>query len=151
LVKITRADIYSEPLAWPLKEQLRFVRGLADGEDGPKPYYHKALQSSARYANNRNVTISNTDLSLLATAKAILSKVLIKSAIYLDQREGQNPKWKAAYVLVISLGESLERFQRYVGFTNPRKAAILAKIVRSYKRYLKTVKSQAATDPLSRP
>jgi hypothetical protein len=97
------------------------------------------------------VTLSNTDLVLLATVKIILSKVLIKPAIYLDHREGQGRTRKDAYVFVISMGEGLERFQRYVGFTDPRKAAILDMIVESYRRYLKTVKSQAQTDPLSRP
>lgn len=151
MVKVVRADVYAEPLSWPLRQQLRFVRGIADGEGGPKLYYHKARDSSVRYANNRHVAISNTDLPLLATVKVIISKVLIKSAIYLDRHAGQRRARKDAYVLVISLGESLERFQKYVGFTNPRKAAILARIVASYNRYLKTVKSPEETEPLSRP
>jgi intein-encoded DNA endonuclease-like protein len=151
LVKITRADVYPEPLSWPLREQLRFVRGFADGEGGPKLYYHRAMNSTVRYANNRHVALSNTDLPLLATVKEILSKVLIKSAIYLDRHEGKKRARKDAYVLVISSGESLERFQKHVGITNPGKAAILVKIVGSYKWYLKTVKSPEETEPLSRP
>ena len=151
MVKITQSATHPEPLSWPLHEQLRFVRGIADGEGGPKLYYHKGKDGSPKYANSRLVAISNTDLPLLATVKEVLSNVLIKSAIYLDGRAGQRRARKDAYVLVISLGESLERFQNQIGFTNPRKAAILSQIVRSYKRYLKTVKSTAETEPLSRP
>lgn len=150
MVKITRSETYPELLSWPLEQQLRFVRCIADGEGGPKLYFHQAKNSEIRYANNRHVAISNTDLPLLATVKTILSRVL-KSAIYLDGRAGQRRARKDAYVLVISLGESLERFQRLVGSTNPGKAAILTRIVASYKRYLKTVKSTAETEPISRP
>ena len=141
MVKITEAETYPEPLSWKLGEQLRFARGFADGEGGPRLYYHKAAHSSVRYANNRHVVLSNTDLPLLATIRAILSKAAIESTIYLDHRAGEKRATRDSYVLVITRGESLENFQKYVGFTNPKKAAILAKIVGSYKRYLKTVKS----------
>ena len=141
MAKVVTAETYTEPLSWALGEQLKFVRGFADGEGGPRLYYHKAANSSVRYANNRHVVISNKDLPLLATVRVILSKVSVESTIYLDHREGEQKATKDSYVLFITRGESIENFQRNVGFTNPGKAAILAKIVGSYKRYLKTVKS----------
>jgi intein/homing endonuclease len=139
--KVSVAETYSEPLTWSLPEQLKFVRGFSDGEGGPRLYYHKAPHSSKRFANNRHVVLSNTDLSLLATVRTILSKVSIESTIYLERHAGEGRSKKDSYVLVITRGESIENFQRFIGFTNPGKAAILAKIVASYTRYLKTVKS----------
>jgi len=48
---------------------------------------------------------------------------------------------KDAFVLAITSGESLKRFSELVGFTNPDKAEKLRRIVASYKRFIKTVKS----------
>ena len=151
MVKISDAGTYPEPLSWPLLEQCRFARGFADGEGGPRLYYHKARHSSARYANIRMVVLSNTDLPLLATIRAILLKVEVRSHIYLDHRPSENGNRKDAYVLVVSDGRSLKNYQKYIGFTNPRKAEILARIVASYKRFLKTVKSAEGMASFSRP
>ena len=74
---------------------------------------------------------------MLATVKAILSKVSAESAIYLDYFAGEKRATKDSYVLVITSGQSIENFQKFIGFTNPKKAETLRKIVASYKRYLK--------------
>jgi intein-encoded DNA endonuclease-like protein len=151
LAKVKDSEPYTEPLSWPPSEQLRFVRGFADGEGGPRLYFHKTRNLSTSYANIRMVVISNTDLPLLMTIKRILSNVGIESTIYLDHRAGEKKAKKDSYVLVILRGESLAAFQRLIGFTNPAKAAKLLEIVRSYKRYAKTVKSCATDHNDSRP
>lgn len=50
-----------------------------------------------------------------------------------ERREQQ----ETPYVLVMTRGQSIENLQSHVGFTNPAKGATLARIVASYKRYLK--------------
>ena len=94
-------------------------------------------ESSVKYANTRHVKISNTDLPLLVCVQTILSRVSIDSTIYLDHPAGTRNSKKDAYILVISDGRSLLNYLKLVGFTNPVKAAKLAKIVASYKRFQK--------------
>jgi intein-encoded DNA endonuclease-like protein len=131
---------YPEPLGWPRDQQRRYVRGLADGESGPRFYMHKG-KTGKLYPNNRHVVISNTDLGLLRTASEILVRVGILSTIYLERKAGMGKSKKDAYALVITSGESLKRFSELVGFTNPDKAEKLRRVVASYKRFIKTVKS----------
>ncbi len=92
------------------------------------------------------VVFSNTDLRMLNTVRRILLSVGIQSTIYLDQKAGQKKATKDSFVLSIMRGESLTRFQELVGFTAPSKSKTLKRIVQSYKRFTKTVKSPLA-DP----
>ena len=86
------------------------------------------------------VSFSNTDLRLLSTVKAILLQAGIESVIYLDLKAGEKKSKKDSYLLDIIRGESLTRFEKLVGFTNPSKSAKLRSIVQSYRRFTKTVK-----------
>ena len=65
----------------------------------------------------------------------------IESRIHVDQCAGQGKAKRDSYVLVIMRGQSLLRFSQKIGFTNPRKAGTLNRIAKSYKRFIKTVKS----------
>ncbi len=143
---VTSASVYEEILSWPTIQQLRYVRGFADGEAGPRFYFHKAVNSTRMYPNIRMVVFSNTDLRMLNTVRRILLSVGIQSTIYLDQKAGQKKATKDSFVLSIMRGESLTRFQELVGFTAPSKSKTLKRIVQSYKRFTKTVKSPLA-DP----
>jgi LAGLIDADG DNA endonuclease family protein len=149
MTKVESRVTYPEPLTWPVAEQLRYVRGFADGEGGPRLYYHKARHSTTKYPNIRMVVISNTDLPLLNTVRVILHKANIESTIYLDHRERKGEVRRDSCVLVILRGQSLEEYQRLVDFTNPAKADTMRKIVSSYKRYAKTVKSPSEAWPSS--
>ncbi len=140
LSQIDDAEPYSEVLAWSRNEQLRYVRGFADGEGGPRLSYHKSMDGLRSYANIRMVVISNTDLKLLSTIKRIPGGVGIESRIYLDHRAGERKATKNCCALAVLRGQSLERFARLVGFTNKLKAEKLPTIVKSYKRYSKRVK-----------
>jgi intein/homing endonuclease len=144
--KVSTAKTYSEPLTWPPNEQLRFVRGFADGEGGPRLYYRSTL-SGKMYASNRMVVISNTDLPLLNTVKVILGSAGIESTIYRDHRDVAGTTRRDSYVLVVLRGQSLERYEKLVSFTNPAKAQRMRRIVQSYKRYAKTVKSPSESRP----
>lgn len=139
-MNVVPAEVYSELMAWPQNQQLRYVRGFADGEAGPRFYFHKASKSNRVYPNNRMVSFSNTDLRLLSTVKAILLQAGIESVIYLDLKAGEKKSKKDSYLLDIIRGESLTRFEKLVGFTNPSKSAKLRSIVQSYRRFTKTVK-----------
>ena len=144
-MRLATEEAYDEILSWPRIQQLRYVRGFADGEAGPRFYFHKAINSRRKYPNNRMVVFSNTDLRMLNTVRMVLLQSGIMSTIYLDQKAGQKKAKKDSYVLVITMGESLMRFERLVGFTAYSKSETLKRIVRSYKRFTKTVKSPSTS------
>jgi len=139
-MSIAPAEVYSELLSWPQEQQLRYVRGFADGEAGPRFYSHKGANSKT-YPNTRLVVFSNTDLRLLSSVQAMMLQAGIESRIYLDQKAGEKKAKKDSFVLDILRGQSIIRFEKLVGFSNPSKAAKLRKIVLSYKRLTTTVKS----------
>lgn len=144
-------EFYPEPVSWPIKEQLRYVRGFADGEGGPGFYFHKSPVTGKKYPNIRAVVISNTDLKLLRTAERILWSVGIYSKVYLDQKAGEKKAKKDSFILAITRGESLNRYADFIGFTNAEKSLTLDRIVRSYKRFIKRVKFPPQTTVFSRP
>ena len=67
--------------------------------------------------------------------------VEIESRIYVDQYAGERRAKKDSYVLVVMRGQSLMRFSKLIGFTNPKKAEKLNLIIKSYKPFIKTVKT----------
>ena len=87
------------------------------------------------------VVFSNTDLRLLSSVQAMMLQAGIESKIYLDQKASEKKAKKDSFVLDILRGQSIIRFEKLVGFSNPSKAAKLRKIVLSYMRLTTTVKS----------
>ena len=128
-------EMYKELLSWPLKEQARYLRGFFDGEGGPRSYRYK--QRKGHHVPNephvRAVDAANSDKRLLNTVQRMLKNLGIKSRIYLDVKKGERKATVDSWRLKILDKESIVKFTKTIGFTDPKKTSILQQIIASYR------------------
>lgn len=130
-------ELYTEMLTWPLEEQAKYVRGLADGEGGPRFYRFSGERRGHHHDGDphiRAVVISNTDKALLLTVQKMLENLGIRSRMYLDAQKGHGKSTKDAWILKVLDGKSISKYAVLVGFSIPHKMELLRQIVASYKR-----------------
>ena len=129
-------NVYAEMLAWPLNEQAKYLRGFADGEGGPRFYRWRHERKGHHVPgepHNRAITISNSDKCLLNTVQRMLKNLGVKSHMYLDVRKGERKATMDSWVLKILDKESITKFAKLIGFSNPQKMDVLQQIIASYR------------------
>jgi len=128
-------NVYEELIHWSSNEQARYLRGFFDGEGGPRFYNYKNRKGHhvPGEPHVRAVDLANSDRCLLNTVQQLLTKLDIKSRIYLDVQKGEKKATVDSWRLKVLDKESITRFAQMVGFTSPSKKDILQQMIASYR------------------
>lgn len=126
--------MYADMLHWPVDNQMKYIRGFADGEGTPimrKGYKKKNGKLYPQW--DRKIKISNSDKELLLTVKEMLQNARIDSRLYLDHAAGRGRATIDCWALCILKKDSIARFNEFIGFTQTRKADLMKSIIASYR------------------
>src|SRR3989344_9615904 len=94
--------MYTKMLHWSLIEQIKYIRGFADGEGTPiMNMGYKKKNGKLYHQWDRRIKLSNTDKTLLITIKKMMDTVGIKSKIYLDHAAGTGRATKDCWALLV--------------------------------------------------
>ncbi|MFH0830345.1 MAG: LAGLIDADG family homing endonuclease [Candidatus Aenigmatarchaeota archaeon] len=126
--------MYSEMLNWPQSQQMKYIRGFADGEGTPIMRRGCKKKNGKEYPQwDRKIKISNSDKKLLLTVQKMLEKAGVESRIYLDHAAGTGRATMDCWALLVLGKSNMTKFGSLVGFTESRKAILIRKILDSYR------------------
>lgn len=126
--------MYNEMLEWSTKEQMKYIRGFADGEGTPIMRLGCKRKNGKEYPQwDRKVKLSNSDKEMLITIQEMLHNMGVMSRLYIDHKAGTGRATKDCWALLVLGKENIARFGKLVGFTDAQKADQLRKIVASYR------------------